>query len=157
LSSLKLFLLGPPRIELDGTPLEVDTRKAIAMLAYLAVSGESQRRDTLAALLWPESDQIGARAALRRTLSSLNKALQAESLNVTRESVGIAPQTDLWLDVVEFRRLAEAVRAHHHDPGETCHACLRALDQAAGLYRDHFMTGFSLRDSLSFDEVSWKL
>ena len=34
-SGINLFLLGPPRIEKDGLPVNVDTRKAIALLAYL--------------------------------------------------------------------------------------------------------------------------
>ncbi len=60
MSRLELSLLGSPRIELDGSVVEVDTRKATALLAYLAVTGEAHRRDALAALLWPESDQTRA-------------------------------------------------------------------------------------------------
>lgn len=66
----RLLLLGSPRIERDGgVPVEVDTRKAIALGAYLAVTRGCHTRDTLAALLWPEYDQTRARAALRRTLA----------------------------------------------------------------------------------------
>ena len=39
MSRLALFLLGPPRLELDGEPIEVGRRKAVALLAYLAVMG----------------------------------------------------------------------------------------------------------------------
>ena len=67
-SQLTLSLLGPPHIARDGMPLQVDTRKAIALLAYLAVVGAPQRRDTLATLLWPDSDQPGARAGTFATL-----------------------------------------------------------------------------------------
>ena len=70
--SLKLFLLGPPRLERDGKPLEIDTRKTIALMAYLAVTSESHSRDALATLLWPESEPRQARAMLRRNLSVLN-------------------------------------------------------------------------------------
>jgi hypothetical protein len=55
---LTVSLLGPPRVERDGVPVEVDTRKAIALLAYLAVNGQGQNRDTLAGLLWPEYHQV---------------------------------------------------------------------------------------------------
>ena len=72
---LRLALLGVPSAEVDGTPLAVDTRKAIALLAYLAVEGGTHNRDSLAALLWPEYDNDRARAALRRTLSTLRSAL----------------------------------------------------------------------------------
>ena len=72
---LRLSVLGSPQVQSDGAPIEVDTRKATALLVYLAVTGRPQGRDALAGLLWPEYDQERARAALRRTLSVLKKAL----------------------------------------------------------------------------------
>ena len=41
-SLLRLFLLGPPRLEADGATLPISTRKAMALLAYLAVTGQGQ-------------------------------------------------------------------------------------------------------------------
>ncbi|HEX8034295.1 MAG TPA: hypothetical protein VF510_10630, partial [Ktedonobacterales bacterium] len=70
MSRLTLRLFGTPRIECDGSPVVVDTRKALALLAYLALTRQQQSRDTLAALLWPDYDQSHARATLRRTLSA---------------------------------------------------------------------------------------
>ena len=64
---LRLELLGPVRVDVDGVPLVVDTRKATALPAYLAIGGRPASRETLAALLWPESDEAGAHGALRRT------------------------------------------------------------------------------------------
>ena len=72
---LDIRLLGPPSVERDGVPVEVDTRKAIALLARLVVDQGSHARDVLAAWLWPEADQQHARAALRRTLSTLIAAI----------------------------------------------------------------------------------
>ena len=75
MARLELFLLGPPRVELDGAPARFDTRKAMALLAVLAFAEGPVGRDTLAALLWP--DYARARAALRRTLgTSPGPALQ---------------------------------------------------------------------------------
>ena len=65
---LAVSLLGQPYIERDGVPVKLDRRKAVALLAYLAVTGESHRRDALVNLLWPEYDASRGRAALRRTL-----------------------------------------------------------------------------------------
>ncbi|MDX1621895.1 MAG: hypothetical protein R3320_12935, partial [Nitriliruptorales bacterium] len=62
---------------IDGRPLDVDTRKAIAVLATLVLNGR-QSRESLAVLLWPDSPQDRARAALRRTLSVLNSGLGGE-------------------------------------------------------------------------------
>lgn len=52
-----LFLFGVPRIERAGKPVDIHTRKAFALLAYLAITGTSHSRDTLAAFLWSEYDQ----------------------------------------------------------------------------------------------------
>jgi hypothetical protein len=90
-SRLALYLLGPPRIERDGVPIRLDRRKAIALLAYLAVTGESHRRASLVNLLWPEYDGTRGRAALRRTLYALRKALGGAWLEVSREEIGLDP------------------------------------------------------------------
>ena len=103
MSRLSLYLLGPPRIECNGAPIKVDTRKAIALIAYLAITGERHGRDALVNLLWPEYDQTRGRAALRRTLYALRKSLsdlapgseQATWLDVDRESIGLAPNARL--------------------------------------------------------------
>jgi hypothetical protein len=88
MSHLALYLLGPPRIERDGVPIQVDTRKAIALLAYIAVTEESHRRASLINLLWPEYDHTRGRAALRRTLYALRKALAGDWVEVDREEIG---------------------------------------------------------------------
>src|SRR5712692_8699843 len=99
MSELALFLMGPPRIERDGIVLNVDTRKATALIAYLAVTRRPQSRDALAALLWPEYDQAHARATLRRTLSTLNKALTGPWLEIDREHAGLNFNAEIWVDV----------------------------------------------------------
>ncbi len=78
MSTLTLAFLGSPHIELGGQTITVDTRKATALLAYLAVTEEAHTREALATLLYPDYDQSRGRAALRRTLSALNKALGSE-------------------------------------------------------------------------------
>ena len=54
---------------LSGRELALKRRKAMALLAYLAVTGRSHSRDSLATLLWPELDQSTARARLRRAMA----------------------------------------------------------------------------------------
>ena len=105
---LGIHLLGLPRIELQGSPVYFDTRKAIALLAYVAVTGEAHGRDSLAAMLWPESDDLRARAALRRTLSALKGAIGGDLLRADRTSVGLNLESDIWLDVAEFDAKVQA-------------------------------------------------
>lgn len=154
---LVMHLFGSPHMEVDGSAVEVDTRKAIALLAYLAVSGTAHQRDTLAVLLWPDYDQTSARAALRRTLSTLNRALDRDSedgqiLEITRESISLSARADYWLDVSEFRRQLATLSTHGHPSDALCPTCLTALEAAAALYSGPFMAGFNLRDSTNFEE-----
>ncbi len=146
-----ISLLGAPRIEREGIPVEVDTRKATALAAYLAVTRRSHTRDALAGLLWPEYKQARARAALRRTLSSLGKAREEGWLIADRESVDLAHDA-IGVDVVRFDGLLAERKLHGHPEPEVCSECLPLLTEAVELYRDDFMAGFGLRDSVAFDD-----
>jgi DNA-binding SARP family transcriptional activator len=148
---LAVRLLGPPIAELDGVPIEVDTRKATALLAYLAVTERPHARDSLAALLWPDYDQTSARAALRRTLSTLRKALSGGWVVTQGDLIGL-DRDELWLDTERFHSLAAPRADHAHPPSDPCVDCLTALEEALRLYRDNFLAGFSLRDSPEFDD-----
>jgi len=125
-------LLGPPRIEQKGHSAHVDTKKAIALLAYLAVARRPTARDEVAALLWPESDQTRARSALRRTLSALNAALGEAGVASDGDMLSLVAKTDIG----EFRRLIASDR----------------LAEAAAAYEGDFLSGFTLRDSAEFDD-----
>ena len=114
-----ISLLGAPRIEHDGVPVEVDTRKATALAAYLAVTRRGHTRDALAGLLWPEYNQGRARAALRRTLSSLGKAREEGWLLADRESVDL-DHNAIRVDVVRFDDLLAQCRLHGHPESEVC-------------------------------------
>ncbi len=135
---LKLRLLGAPIAILDGVPVSFDTRKALALLAYLAVTGRPARRERLAGLLWPDSEQSKARAALRRTLSVAGAV--GPALIIQRADLALDSQLTRC-DVTEFEQLAAA-----GDPS--------SLRRAASLAPDDFLAGFSVRDSSEFDDWS---
>lgn len=142
MAELKITLLGPPRIELDNKPVATDRRKAVALLAYLAVTAVSHSRESLAALFWPESDQSRAYAYLRRTLWELHQMLGEGWLEVNRETVALPHINDLWLDTTVFSKLIHAQLPE-------------SLPKAADLYQGEFMAGFTLRDAPGFDD--WQL
>lgn len=152
MTRLNIYLLGTPRIERNGVNIDLDTRKASALIAYLAIVKQRQSRDTLAALLWPEFDQTHARATLRRTLSTLNKALGESYLEISREYINLNFNAGIWVDVDEFHNLLSECRSHNHLPTETCSKCLKPLKAAVKLYGGDFLAGFSLRDSSTFDD-----
>jgi predicted ATPase/DNA-binding SARP family transcriptional activator len=147
-----LFLLGTPYLSIHGESISVDTRKAIALLAYLVVSGEGHTRDGLAAFFWPDYAQSNARAALRRTLSVLNTALGEASLQASRENIDLDLKYPIWCDCHEFLELLDSCGKHGHPIGDVCERCISPLERAVALYRGDFMEGFSLRDSMAFDD-----
>jgi DNA-binding SARP family transcriptional activator/predicted ATPase len=162
-SRLALYLLGPPRVELDGELLKLDRHKALALLAYLAVTGERQRRDALVNLLWPDYDTHRGRGALRRTLYALNQTLPGPWLEADREEIGLTPAEDpsigagqeLWVDVLQFRRHLAECETHGHPPSSVCAACVAHLTEAVALAHGEFLSGFGLKDSFNFDD--WAL
>ncbi len=148
---LTIALLGAPLMAIDGAPLTVDTRKATALLAYLAVTDRPVRRDVLTGLFWPEADPERARSALRRTLSTLRTALGGRWLTIDRETVAL-DRDGVWLDVAELRGQIASCATHGHALGETCPRCLAPLEAAVALDRGRFLEGFGLRDSAEFDD-----
>ena len=152
MSRLSLFLLGPPRLELDGEPVQIGRRKALALLIYLAVTRRPHSRDALATLFWPDHDQSSARADLRRTLSVLTRTLGDEWIAADRETAGASPDAAFWLDVDQFRHLLAEGTKHAHPSTEACPDCVPTLEEAVELYRDGVLAGFTLRDSPGFDE-----
>jgi DNA-binding SARP family transcriptional activator len=134
--TLRVSVLGPPVVLADGVPLAVDTRKATALLAYLAVERGVHNRDALAELLWPDYAPDRARAALRRTLSTLRSGLGGRWVTVARDSVSLEGGE---LDLEEFHRLAAS--------GDVAD-----LEAAAALQRGPFLAGFGVRDSTVFDD-----
>jgi DNA-binding SARP family transcriptional activator len=152
LSELKLFFLGPPRVEVGERPVIFHRRKNLAMLAYLAISGEPLRRETLAELFWPDSSRERTHSNLRRDLSELAALIGSDWLSIERDSVALAPGAKCWLDVQAFHNLLGellSIGAPTPTPPETM---IARLSGAVDLYRGDFLKGFSLSDCNEFDE-----
>jgi predicted ATPase/DNA-binding SARP family transcriptional activator len=98
-------------------------------------------------LLWPEYDQSKAFSNLRRTIWEVNQALGEGWLVAERESLQLNPDADIDLDVARFLDLI--AQAHRQED-----AALRIhpLTDTVKLYRNHFLTGFSLKDAYPFNE-----
>lgn len=133
---LSIRLLGPLEVAVDGQPIVVDTRKALAIVALVAAERRPFARDELAAMFWPEADDEAARSALRRTLSVLRTAVGESGLVIERTRVAIDQAA--WVDLAEFERLAPSSA-----PDD--------LEAAVRLARGPFLAGFALRGSPTFD------
>jgi DNA-binding SARP family transcriptional activator len=126
-------LLGSPQVEKDGKRVAFDTRKALALIAYLALEGR-QGRDRLATLLWSDADTERARGALRRTLSTVRTVI-GDALVTDGLSVELMPGT-VEVDVQQFRELL----------------ALGRLEAAVSAYTGDLLDGFSVRDSPDYEE-----
>ncbi len=143
---LKLFLFGPPRIERGGRRVDLGLRKAMALLAYLAVSNQPHTREAMATMLWPDASHSAALGRLRRAVHRITHTLGADILTATPESLEINRDRGLGLDVEEFR--SEVALGREAAGPEA----FSRLAHAAELYVDHFLAGFTLPDSFAFDE-----
>lgn len=155
MTTLTLRLLGGFHLEQAGSPLTgFATDKARALLAYLAVErARPRRRESLAALLWPEQSDERARQSLRQALSHLKAALGSEEfLLVTPQDIQIHPQADLHTDIGEVEGLAKACDAHAHREIEHCLPCLRRQERIVALSGGEFLAGFPSQNSETFEE-----
>jgi len=152
MSHWKLYLFGSPRLEHKGQSLPINLRKALALFAYLAVTRQPHSRDALATLFWPERDQQGARANLRRTLYDLGQLLGAQLLAITSETVMMAATDVLWIDTDAFRHCLANHLPTDELAGPVTVEHLTALVEAADLYTDDFLAGFTLADCPAFED-----
>jgi DNA-binding SARP family transcriptional activator len=122
---------------MDGEPVDLTTKKAQALLAYLAVERtRPHTRDHLATLLWADTGDDRARHNLRQALSKIREfcdcVVQANGDCLAIDGAGCAA------DVIEFERLATS-----DDPDE--------LQQCLDLYRGDLLEGFSPREPVYED------
>ncbi|MGI9292620.1 MAG: AfsR/SARP family transcriptional regulator [Pseudomonadales bacterium] len=100
---IQLNLLGNFQANRDGTKLNLSSRKAQLVLAYLAVARRKQaRRDTLATLFWEEAEPQQARNSLRQTLSRLRCTLQDDGKLMWADGESIGLHQDAWDIDVDF-------------------------------------------------------
>ena len=99
---LRVRLAGSLALESDGREIPLPpSRRARALLAYLAAHPGAHARGELAARFWPDVLDESARTSLRAALSELRRALgpEAERLVATRETVAL---DGVWVDLREY-------------------------------------------------------
>ncbi len=135
---LNIALFGNPEVTLNEQPVKVSRRRSRALLYYLAASSSPVRRESLLALLWPETGRLSAQQLLRTALHGLRVEL-GNVLVSDGETVSLAPS--IQVDVQVFEQL---IAQSTGDVG--------ALQKAFDLYRGEFIEGFYLPDSTGFED-----
>jgi predicted ATPase/DNA-binding SARP family transcriptional activator len=156
---LSLNLLGAPAIELDGTPItHFRSTKVLALLAYLGVeSSVPHQREALATLLWPDYPSSRAMRNFSQTLTRLRRAVndteqESHFFEITRQTLRLSRGGTVACDLWRFGELLACCDQHEHDSLEHCGACQARLKEAAALARGDLLEGFSVPDSITFDE-----
>ncbi len=155
MSRLYISLLGTPQILLDGVPINISMARAIPMIAYLAITGKSQTREILANLLWTDSTQKQALAALRTTLWRLKITGLEDWITLDRNGIDLNHHRNIEIDVVNFKTILDKCNAHGHPPSQICLYCTPALTEAVELYHGEFMSGFNISKAPTFDD--WRM
>jgi DNA-binding SARP family transcriptional activator len=107
MATLEIRLLGEPQLHLDGAPWPLRApSKAWSLIALLAMRPHPIARAALSPILWPDKDDAGARAALRRFLHMLSTTLPPSSRWIASDAKSLAWNHDApcRIDVVDFER-----------------------------------------------------
>jgi adenylate cyclase len=135
-AELTLRLLGEVAVLRDGVPLPLpSSRKARALLVYLAATGRSHRRERLCSMFWDIPDD--PRAALRSSLSMIRRVVDTPTRKrITAERDTIRFDTHgVEIDLGSVRRLLL--------PGSAIIAT-DALERAATTFGGEFAEGAEL-------------
>lgn len=134
---LELKLLGNLEILIDGSPITgLKSRKAQALLCYLATTRKSHSREWLAGMFWGGMPENKARMNLSQALSTLRRSFE-EHLSSDRYTVSLQPGSQIWTDT-------NILKAANFDD-------LPSLQHAAQLFRGDFLEGFYIPDSPDFE------
>ncbi len=130
---LELVLLGQPTVRVNGESVTIPTRKALALIAYLAIEGPAPRA-RLASSLWPSIEPEKARGNLRRELNRLRHT--PLGTQIVSEGIRISLAEPFSSDVREFSKKTDA----------------RDFSSALELYRGPLLDGLELYDADGFDD-----
>ena len=136
--TFRLRLLGTVQVEQDGQPVRgFGSRKALALLGYLAVHDHPIPREHLVDLLREHQAEARGRANLSWVLHRVS-ALLPGCLEADRHTLQFRRATPYWLDTHAFEE-----QAAQREPA--------ALAAAAALYRGEFLEGLYLRGCAEFE------
>ncbi|MEM7133321.1 MAG: tetratricopeptide repeat protein [Chloroflexota bacterium] len=143
---LSFTLLGEVSLFKEGQPLsEFRSQKEAALLIYLAHSGQTHPRESIADLLWDSNSTKQALSNLRTALTRLRKQVDDE-LVITRKSLALAPESRQQVDsVILLKTLGKGGQIESAEKA-------RSVQSALESYQGDFLAGFHLRDAPQFDE-----
>lgn len=110
---LEVRLIGKFDIKYGGKPVNISSRAAQSLFAYLILNaGTSHRREKLAGMFWADAAEEKARAYLRHELWRIRNALPSSKFLLS-DDLGITfdSSVDYWLDTDALEKLMDAASA----------------------------------------------
>ena len=143
---VRVQFLGKPSVTRAGEALELPSRRAMAVLGYVAGSPDPVPRAVLASMFWPDSEATTANGNLRQVLSHLRRL--DGLLEITRTTVRLAEGAEDRVDVRRFDLQAGRAlrRARVAAAGEL-------LEGAWEAWGGEFLAGLAI--DLDGDAQSW--
>lgn len=158
LKPLRIYLLGPPRVEILEGLAVIPRRQARALLYRLAASVKPIPRERLCFLFWPDDAETTARRYLSHLITHLQKALRIPNCFVfDADQVGLNFQ-QVWCDVPALEDLCGSLSCpgpfqdFHRQETNSVLGDSSSLRLGVSLYRGSFLEGFSLPASTEFEE-----
>jgi predicted ATPase/DNA-binding SARP family transcriptional activator len=138
---VRIGVLGPLRLEVDGAEVDVPGPRRRAVLALLVLAGgRTVSVDALLDAVWPDAAPDSGRRALHSHVSRLRGHLGRHGEVLAREGSGYRMRAEhLTIDVAEMRAAAARARAVvPTDPAETARHLSDALEHWRGTALEEF-------------------
>jgi DNA-binding SARP family transcriptional activator len=147
---LEIATLGGLTIRRDGQNVTtLASRKAEALLLYLACTGRAHAREVLAELLWDERSQEQALTNLRKAIAVLRREL-APYLHITRQAIGLNASASVQVDIAQLENGLRILSKYRGQADGLSASAADQLEHALALYRGDFLVGFYIRECQGF-------
>jgi non-specific serine/threonine protein kinase len=140
---LRIFALGPARVEIEGLPIDSPEwiQKSRELLYYLLSHPEGRTKEQIGLALWPEASTTQLRSSFHDTVFRLRRALGGKEWVVFEmRRYAFDRSLDYSYDVEEFEKhLSDARRLGPEVPDQA----ILHLQEAAGLYAGDYLEDFA--------------
>jgi LuxR family maltose regulon positive regulatory protein len=138
----RLYVFGPPRLEIDGKPLPASAwraQRAFQMLVFLVLHPRGATRDELLEQFWPGRQLAAGRRNFHPTLSYIRSVLPRASVPALlreADSYRLNPEYPMTCDLWDFNAARDAARAAQNEDEKRA-----AMEQATTLAEAPLLEG----------------
>jgi ATP/maltotriose-dependent transcriptional regulator MalT/DNA-binding SARP family transcriptional activator len=134
--ALKIFALGPPRVEMEGQSIQWPTTQSRDLFFCLLEHPQGLRKEEVGGIFWPEHPPHRLDGIFRSTLYRLRRAVFRQSVVYEDGRYRFNWQSDHWFDVEAFEQLLDqAGEVPTPDQG------IKLLEEALDHYQGDYLEG----------------